>query len=185
MEITYTGETIDVYYFSSTAADQFTDASQIMRELFYPRLGWMTSLKSLIVTKLGPCSLDSDEFSSTLGFFRSLMLEDLLSWLFSEERAPRSLQHLWIHLFSFGYQAPKFCAPSLKSCQVEIYEEKDDFAGFPNLEVLAQIFFTEQFNMFHLPNLKYAHGWLINENVGFKLILNNANKRFNANKNEF
>ncbi len=156
VEITYTGES---YIYPKAA--RFTDVSQVIRELFYPRLGWMTSLKSLIVTKLGPCSFVPNNFSPNWGYYRSLMLEDLLSWLFSEERAPRSLQLLWIHLFLFEYPAPEFCAPSLKSCQVQIQEHGEDFAGFPNLEVLAQIYFWKEFNMLHLPNLKYAHGWVL------------------------
>lgn len=155
VEITYTGEE---FGYPDTIPyvrpiDRFNDVRQFIRETIYPHLGWMKSLKSLVLIKLG-----SLHYSSGIGYVTSFMLDDLLVWLLSEERAPRSLQHLWIQGFDFRpeYESIYFCAPSLKSCGVEACQEDEDFVPFPNLENIAQMRFTVGCPLLHLPNLKYA-----------------------------
>jgi len=159
VEITYTGEPFD-YPTSASApwvnpALQFTDLSRFIQETIYPHLGWMKSLKSLVLTKLGPFHTASEEH----GYVYSLMLNELLGWLFSEEEAPRSLQHLWIqHFCCRSIRSLQFCAPSLKTCQVGDIGRQFNYDGFPNLEVLGEIDFSHEVPLLHLPNLKYAYG---------------------------
>lgn len=158
VEITYTGSGFEYRRnFMDPWVDpaiQFTDVSQFIRETVYTHLGWMKSLRSLVITKLGPFVTTSGEGRTHV---ESLMLNDLLAWLFSEERAPRSLQHLWIKDFCFANRSLEFCAPSLKTCLVEYQWREENYTGFPNLEVLATIDFKDC-PLLHLPNLKYVYG---------------------------
>ncbi len=158
VEITYTG---DDFKYPSTypwvnPAIQFNDLSQFIRETIYPHLGWMKSLRSLVLIKLGPFVASIEGRS----YVDSFMLNHLLAWLFSEERAPRSLQHVWIQDFCFepGYQTLQYCAPSLKTCQIGECADGKDFADFPNLEIIAQMQFSQECSLLHLPNLKYVYG---------------------------
>lgn len=157
VEITYTGEPFD--YSTSgpwvNPALQFTDLSQFIRETIYPHLGWMKNLNSLVLTKLGPFLTASEDHS----YVNSLMLNELLGWLFSGEEAPRSLQHLWIQNFCFRPTGSlQFCASSLKTCQVGEAGLEFNYDGFPNLEILAAMNFSPESPLLHLPNLKYAYG---------------------------
>ncbi len=147
--------------------DRYDDIKQFIRETIYPHLDWMTSLKSLVLTKHGD-SADDDE-----SCVKSLMLNDLLMWLFSEdpERVPRSLQHLWIQDFYFKpkYQSIHQPAPSLKSFQIldrsgEIFSGQNSLSQFSNLEFVAKVNFSENCSLLHLPNLKYVDGSFYNAN---------------------
>lgn len=166
VEISYTGEEFE--YPSSYPRDpaaQFADVKQFIRDSIYPHLGWMSSLKSLVLTKLGP-------FANTLrSHVQSFMLDDLLTWLFSEQTPPCTLRHLWIQDFCFQprFQTVRVSAPSLKSYQIEEYDNETNgeapaFAAFPRLEFVAKIEFSNQCLLLHLPNLKYAQGSCTDEN---------------------
>jgi len=157
VEITYTGEPFD--YPAATPwvhpLFKFTDLCRFIQETIYPHLGWMKSLKSLVLTKLGPFHTASEDH----GYVYSLMLNELLGWLFSEEGAPLSLQHLWIQSFCcHSIRSLEFCASSLKTCQVGEVGRKFNYNSFPNLEILAEIEFSHEFPLLPLPNLKYAYG---------------------------
>jgi len=159
VEIIYSGA--DFQYPSSyrDPVEQFNNLQQFIRESIYPHLDWMTSLTSLVLVKLGEFKT-SDEFSSEV---RSLMLDDLFSWLFCDERAPSSLRHLWIQGFCFDPDSTTILAsaPSLMSHQVEEtgeIDKQEPFHGFPKLEYIAKMEFSELCSLLHLPNLKYAHG---------------------------
>jgi len=145
--------------------NRYDDIKQFIRETIYPHLDWMTSLKSLVLTKAGDLE-DSD-------IYDSLMLNDLLMWLFSEDpkRVPRSLQHLWIQDFYFqpDYESIHQTAPSLKSFQIldsadEIFSEPNPLSQFPKLEFVAKVNFSEGCSLLHLPNLKYVDGSFYNAN---------------------
>ena len=161
VEITYTGEPFD-YRAAIPWVDpvlKFTDLCWFIQETIYPHLGWMKSLKSLVLTKLGPF-LSAGE---THGYVNSLMLNELLGWLFTEEEAPLSLQHLWIQHFCCGYISFQFGAHSLKTCLVREVRERCNFEpcnGSSNIEILAEMdFSTNSTNsLLHWPNLKYAYG---------------------------
>lgn len=155
-----------------TPGDRYDDVKQFIRETIYPHLDWMTSLKSLVITQLG--DLEDSE-----NCVKSLMLDDLLMWLFSEdpERVPRSLQHLWIQDFDFQpeYLSTYLSAPSLKSFQIqdfEMFTEPNPLSQFPQLEFVAKVDFSENCPLLHLPNLKYVDGsfYRANEPVGLLLL---------------
>lgn len=165
VEITYSGR--DFKYPSTfpyvNPEDQFKDLRQFIRETFYPHLGWMTSLQSLVLTKLGDFLTSSGDF----GTVESFMLDDLLTWLFSEddERVPGSLRHLWIQDFQFrlGYQSTDSSAQTLVSYQLrdshEAMKGPEPFSQFPKLEYASQLKFCEDYSPLHLPtNVKYVQG---------------------------
>lgn len=172
VEITYTGA--DYEYPDYYPTDIFDNAQQLCRREIYPRLSWMSSLKSLVLVKLG----DFQTGNELIGLVRSLMLDNLLSWLFNEEPVPSSLQHLWIQDFCFKpeYQTIRASSPSLISYQIEdtgeIISENQPFSSFPNLEALAKIEFFENCSLHYLPNLKYAHGSCFYNNEEVRTIIN-------------
>jgi len=165
VEITYSG--LDFEYPTTipwvNPADQFNDLRQFIRETIYPHLGWMTSLQSLVLTKLGDFLTTNGDF----GTVRSFMLDDLLTWLFSEdvERAPGFLRHLWIQDFQFRpeHQSAHSSAQTLVSYQLrdtfKVMMEPQPFSRFPKLEFVSQLQFCEDYSPLHLPtNVKYVQG---------------------------
>ena len=64
VEITYTGAYYEYPDYFPT--DIFDDAQQLCRREIYPRLSWMSSLKSLVLVKLGDFQTanDNQPFSS-------------------------------------------------------------------------------------------------------------------------
>lgn len=68
------------------------DRQQSMKNFWFPKLDWMTNLKSLAIVKLGRI------FNRNI-CVRSLLLEDLIRHIFRDGGCPDSLQHLWVHGF--------------------------------------------------------------------------------------
>lgn len=159
VEIIYSGTEFEYPRGHRNPVEQFKDLQQFIRESIYPHLNWMTSLTSLVLIKLGDFQTADEPF----GFVRSFMLDDLCSWLFCVERAPSSLRHLWIQDFCFDLDRTtgSASAQSFISYQIgdtsEMYEQ-EPFHGFPKLEYIAKMEFSEPCSLLHLPNLKYAHG---------------------------
>lgn len=168
VEITYAGVNFDypTTYPYVNPEDQFTDVRQFIRETIYPNLGWMTSLKKLVLIKFGDFLTTGADFGSV----ESFMLSDLLTWLFSEddERSPGSLRHLWIQDFQlrpYLYQSIHLSAQLLVSYQLtdhrEFSMEPQPFSRFPKLEYVSQLKFCEDNLPLHLPtNVKYVQAEL-------------------------
>jgi len=68
-----------------------------VKETLFPRLEWMTNLKSLALIKLGPTTTQrAYAYKCTV---RSLPLQDFLGHIFRDGGRPSSLQHLCVHQF--------------------------------------------------------------------------------------
>lgn len=80
----------------------------------------MTNLKKLVLIKYGRFSLA----------VRSLLLDDLCAFLFTEERAPSSLECVWVEGF---HLASRLFPHWLKSPLKKSYTESDDRTVFINL----------------------------------------------------
>ncbi len=151
VEITYTSSGYHVYNNVDYRFDR-----QHYRDTVYINLEWMTNLTSLELIKFGEHAT----------FYHPLMLDDLLSWLFSAERAPRALQHLWSDGFELSDACRHYSAPpSLLSYHTTkypgdnaVHNQAQPFSRFPLLEYVAYLRFSEQCCKLYLPNLKFAHG---------------------------
>ncbi len=152
-------------YLAYQFRDQFNNDREHLQETVFTHLDWMKNLTSLVLIRSGDTGPVSEYI---LDPNQSLMVDDLLTWLFSSERAPRTLQHIWIDGFNFvpPYVSTHFSASSLVSHQTkgyrfgnEIANEPEPFSRFPNLEFVANLSrFAEKCSLLHLPDLKYVHG---------------------------
>ncbi len=160
IEVVYTGD------YKTEKLPFYDVIRQYFCETVFPHLNWMSSLKSLVLIGSGAPFYIFRRFRNL-----SRMTYDLLIWLFfDDERAPRTLQHLWIEGFHFA-PAPFesiHCHPPLTSHQISsshvIYQLPEDeileLSRFPKLEFIANTEFSEKYLLLHSPSLKYAHGEL-------------------------
>ena len=129
------------------------EVERYVREDVLPHMGWMASLKSLFLLKLGP-------FYNLEGIYvRSRLLDHLLEQMFSIGPLPTSLVRLWVREFYFspGLAPVLAIAPSLKAfCEdrsrlspLELHER------FLEIEHLGSTEFTP---LAHLAHLKSADG---------------------------
>jgi len=91
-----------------------------IKKTMFPKLEWMTNLKKLVLIKYG-------RFSPAV---RSLLLNNLCAFLFTEKRAPSSLECVWVE--GFHLAAPLF-PHWLKSPLKKSYTEYDDRTVFIDL----------------------------------------------------
>lgn len=149
------GDIQSLKYQKSTVENRLLDKCS---EQYYPLLGWMSSLKSLIITRRGCYDNAKEQYD-----------QKLLEWMF--KRPINYLERLWVdgkaddfeHNFEFytlhrqhfdliasvkSYCVDEFCDDFVKSEDVnnERYHQLEHLASFEFLR-LAQ-----------LPNLKYACG---------------------------
>lgn len=90
VEITYEGD-----QFERQTSDLNSDEEVIQRMInkdLFPNLEWMTNLKKLVLIKYGHLLPGKD------GSVRSLLLDNLCAFIFTEERAP-SLECVWVEDF--------------------------------------------------------------------------------------
>jgi len=151
VEITYTSSGHHVYDTFDYRFDQ-----QHYWDTVYENLEWMTNLTSLELIKFG----------ESAKYYHPLMLEDLLTWLFSADRVPCALQHLWSDGFELiPDDCRQYSAPCLLSYQTTqshyhnpVLNQPQPYTRFPMLESVAYLSFSEQCCKLYLPNLKFAHG---------------------------
>lgn len=134
---------------------------------FFPKLEWMVNLKKLVLIKFGNfCSPDPS--------IRPLLLDDLISFIFQEERAPTSLQSVWVNdiqlstsLFSF-WRNSAFKKMYYDSKQLIDLSDEANYQmvlGNGDIEQLGEIIdlpSLDQREAHHgpcLPNLKHFKFW--------------------------
>jgi len=92
VNIVYNGESDD----DQNQYQHQTEVERYVDEEIIPQVGWMMSLQSLVLIKLGSCE-DSD-----LETVSSSMLQQLLHWMFSDQQPhPNALSHFWVHKFDY------------------------------------------------------------------------------------
>ena len=101
VQITYMG-TLFVRESTALNSNERRVQKAVKKDLF-PHLKWMTNLKKLVLIKHG--SFYTTENCSPE--IRSLLLDDLCSFVFTGERAPASLQSVWIE----DYQLATYLLP--------------------------------------------------------------------------
>ncbi len=72
------------------------DIKNLVEKDFFEKMDWVVNLRSLILIKFGVFSNAPPNHKELV---RSLLLNQLLEWVFSESRKPVSLRHLWIQDF--------------------------------------------------------------------------------------
>lgn len=126
------------------------EVERYVREDVLPHMGWMTSLKSLFLLKLG-------RFYNLEGIYvRSRLLDHLLQQMFSSGPLPISLVRLWVREFYFspGLAPVLAIAPSLKAF-CEDPSRLSPLERFLDIEYLGC---TEFSPLAHLAHLKSADG---------------------------
>lgn len=160
IEVTYTGQRkshLDKDDEIQEIRDRYEYKNRAKTDWF-PHLGWMKSLKSLVLIKLGPYSTYSSG-TRVLSHLLASLLEHLFPCMGNP--APRPLQRVWIQDFvMFPCSMVRFATPEcLRSYRSEDAGTKENYESFVNIEHLAGkmgIDFSRP--MSKLSKLKFATG---------------------------
>jgi len=142
------------------------EVQTMVKKDFFPKLEWMTNLKKLKLTKYGFFGTSQD-----ISSIRSLLLDDLCAFVFSEERAPSSLQCVWVEDFQLRTSLFPFWrnSPSKKSYYDSGHTDIDlsEYGNYQmvlqdeNIEHMGEVEVLPSLNQRganpqpYLPNLKY------------------------------
>jgi len=107
---------------TSTLNSHEIEVQNLVKKDLFPNLEWTVNLKKLVLIKYGAFSnMQNNSFET-----RSLLLNDLITFIFTEERAPCSLQCVWFELFALN--APPYLfwrnSPSKRSYYYNIDAEE-------------------------------------------------------------
>lgn len=94
VEITYMADDVEFERKHPNLNQAEEQVEKIVRKNFFPKLEWMTNLKKLVLIKYGAFSEPKP--------VRSLLLDDLCAFIFTEERAPSSLECVWVEDFQLA-----------------------------------------------------------------------------------
>ena len=128
------------------------DASDHARDVQYPLLAWMSSLRSLIITRRRCHALAKDEY-----------VRDLLVWMF--KRPTDSLERLWVddncdRFFEFNFGGHLTASSVTSFCVGEdntlVSSGDVNHQRYLHMENLGSFKFRRLVKQ--LPNLKYARG---------------------------
>lgn len=102
----------------------------VERELF-PHMDWVVNLRSLVLIKLG-------SFTTLPAFYfkvRSLLLDELLNWIFSIRRLPLSLVRLWIQDFVSPSNGINIGVTTLPMTSYYVAEDDISDVGFSKVSI--------------------------------------------------
>jgi len=159
IEVSYIGEIptrVDKYDSDEDMHPMDQELDRQVRQLLIPKLGWMKSLQSFVLIKLGPFE---NYYYNTV---RSRSLDILLNWMFSVGEPPQSLERLWIQDFYFcpGRDAIWPISHRLRAYRTDPSRGKrSEYPEFHrDLEHFGGLVDFSDGELNYLPNLKSAYG---------------------------
>jgi len=145
------------------------EVQRMVKTDLFPKLDWVANLKKLVLIKYGIFDSNLPEFSTAV---QSLLLDDLCAFIFQEERAPSSLECIWVQDFQLATSLlPHWRNSALKKTyfdtghKIDLSDEDiyqlvlqegaiEDLGGIREFPTQIQ---REEHPQPYLPNLKYCH----------------------------